>query len=304
MEKDRFCIHTKAKALSTGRSCIMALLSALSPKRVHVPHYTCDALLEPLIEESIEPQFYSLDSRLFPKYLPVLRQGEYFLYINYFGHCDQHVQQLQKIYGARLLVDDTHAFFHGQREGLWSFTSARKHIGVPDGAYLYSPVPLGIKPPRLKNVCTDHLTLRKADRQVEAFKAFQSYEKNLDTRILSMSNFSQTRLACVNYAKIAEVRRENYRTLHRALASSNSIKFTLGNAIPFCYPYLSSGKINHADFIEQHIYPPTLWDDVLKRKTPAWEQTLSANLLPLPIDHRYGFEDMQAILRVTAKSIK
>ena len=275
----------------------MVMLSVLSPRRVFVPHYTCDATLEPFREQQVETVFYAVDNNLLPIGLPALQDREYVLYTDYFGLCEKQVEQLAGKFGAKLLVDDTHAFFRGRRAGLWSFTSARKHFGVPDGAYLYAPVPLPEEPPAFEDISLLHLQLRQEGRQTEAFAAFQRYERSMDTRVFGISAYSRQRLSRVDYPGAVEVRRRNYLHLHRALATTNRLNLELGESVPFCYPFLPRTPIPHQRLYGQQIYPPKLWPDVLNRHAPVWEQELVDTLLPLPVDHRYSDDTMQTILR-------
>ena len=290
--------HDGALALHTGRACLMVILAELSPRRVFVPHYTCDATLAPFRTRGIATEYYAIDSTLLPTGIPVLRDGDYVLYTNYFGLCEEQVERLLSRCGERLLVDDTHAFFRGRRPGVWSFTSARKYFGVPDGAYLYAPQPLSARPSAFSAITLDHLRLRQQGRQAEAFAAFQRYECSLDCRVFGISAFSHERLSHVNYAAVAEARRRNFQLLHHALAATNRLNLDLGDCVPFCYPYLPRVRIEHQRLYDHHIYPPKLWVDVLKRNAPAWEQELAEALLPLPIDHRYGSDTMQTMLNV------
>ena len=64
--------------------------------------------------------------------------------------------------------------------------------------------------------------------------------------------------------------------------------------IPFAYPFLLSHPADRAIIARQKLYVPTLWPDVVKRKSSgfAFERNLVGRLLPLPIDHRYEFTHM------------
>ena len=290
-------IHNSAYAMHTGRACLMVILSSLAPRRVFVPNYTCDATLDPFREQQVETVFYAVDDNFLPIGLPALQKGECILYTNYFGLCEKLVEQLAGRFGTQLLVDDTHAFFRGRRKGLWSFTSARKYFGVPDGAYLYAPVSLpGKPPPVFEEISLRHLQLRMEGQQAEAFAAFQQYERSLDTRVFGISAFSRQRLSHVDYPAVAEARRQNYKYLERALASTNRLNLDLAESVPFCYPYLPHIPIPHQQLYKQQVYPPKLWTDVLNRCASAWEKELVETLLPLPVDHRYGDDAMQTIL--------
>ena len=71
-------------ALKSGRSALHFILQWVKAKKIYIPFYTCDALLEPLRGAEVPFQFYEVDEKLEPVSLPELNGGEYFLYINYF----------------------------------------------------------------------------------------------------------------------------------------------------------------------------------------------------------------------------
>ena len=51
---------------------------------------------------------------------------------------------------------------------------------------------------------------------------------------------------------------------------------------------------------------PTLWPDVLDRDNKnkfSFEEGLVNNLIPLPIDHRYGEEDMMIIVDAIQRKV-
>lgn len=294
-------VHASATPLHTGRACISLFLKLAKPQHVYTPHYTCDSSLTPFISNDISTTPYEIDDTLFPIYLPRLNKNEFFYYINYFGLCDENIRRLNERYGKQLIVDDTHAFFKGKRDGLWSFTSARKHFGIPDGAYLYSPIPIGDNFETFNKASVKHLILRKNGKQSTAFSLYQAYEKSLDTSIYSISRTSQKILSSVNLEECANTRKTNFEILHQYLFSTNAlnISFMLQHCVPYCYPYLPSIDITHKQLHSKNIYAPKLWTDVEIRGAPQWECSLSRHLLPLPIDHRYGANCMQRIIRAS-----
>ena len=66
------------------------------------------------------------------------------------------------------------------------------------------------------------------------------------------------------------------------------------------YPFLlKSGHRIKQELIQQKIYVPTLWPNVLEETTPdTWEYFLTDSLVLLPIDQRYSETDMKYILKV------
>lgn len=77
--------------------------------------------------------FYRIDERLEPESLPVLEEGEYFLYANYFGIKEACVDMLAEQYGGRLIVDNALALYSPPRSGTAALYSPRKFSGLPDG---------------------------------------------------------------------------------------------------------------------------------------------------------------------------
>src|SRR4051812_32819872 len=94
--------HTEAVALSTGRSCLGVILGEIGPSRVHLPYYTCDAVVEAVKAKKIPMAYYGLDTQLDPV-LPVIADDECAVYINYFGLKAQTAHKLALQYGSRLI---------------------------------------------------------------------------------------------------------------------------------------------------------------------------------------------------------
>ena len=56
--------HPNAKlALKSGRACLQILLQQELPKKVWLPYYTCDTLIDPLISCDIKYDFYNLNEK-------------------------------------------------------------------------------------------------------------------------------------------------------------------------------------------------------------------------------------------------
>lgn len=290
--------HPEALALSTGRSCMLVILEHLRPKLVLVPYHSCAANLAPFEKAGVATRFYGLNEDLSPADLPELGDDEYLLWINYYGICEWITQDLKVRFGDRLIIDDTHAFFVQGHPGFWSFTSARKYFGVPDGAYLYGPERLEITAPRFTGISITHSALRALGKQAEAFKAFLDYEASLPCEVYAISAVSEVLLSGIDMDRVARLRRENYAYLHSSLASSNQLDLpSLGNSVPFCYPYLPSQAVDRPALYARGLFVPTLWPDAMLRGVDGFEQDkrMSRDLLPLPIDHRYSTDDLQRL---------
>lgn len=290
--------YHRAVELSTGRSCFLLILLYSRPTRVYLPYYVCDSLLAPLLDLGIRFSFYALDSSLAIKQPPGLKPRELILYINYFGLKNAHVRVLQRTYGDQLVIDDAQAFFRRGHPGCWSFNSARKFFGVPDGAYLYALD--GFRLPNLPQATPphDHLLQRVGGSLPVAYRRFQEYESSLDHQARVMSAHSRYVLRNLDYEAIAASRRENFRLLHEALGSLNGLEWTLDvNQVPLYYPFLFQKSLR-AMLIERGIFVPQFWPEVESRLRSGfgWEKQLATTLLPLPLDQRYGAGEMAWII--------
>jgi hypothetical protein len=282
--------HAGTIALSTGRACLAAILRHTRPRLIHLPFYICDAVLMPVREADIPVKFYRLDSNLEPVDLPARHPRELVLAVNYFGLQTALINRLAKAYGLNFIADHTQAFFDKPATGYWAFCSVRKFFGVSDGAYLYAPEPLDID--ALANPKADirHLVNRLTGRQQTGYRQVQRFEREIDCRIRVMSQLSTRLLAGVDYEQARRRRRENYRALHALLGRENLFDATLpADATPFAYPFLLSHAVDRAVIAQERLYVPTLWPDVVRRRTRmfAFERNLVGRMLPLPIDHRY-----------------
>jgi hypothetical protein len=300
-----------AIALATGRSCLQAILKYQQPARCFVPHYTCNATLAPFLELGIELVFYELDSSLCPQKTPRLNDGELFLLTNYWGLQRALAASLSRRYRDRLVVDDTHDFFSsGHYPESWSFTSARKYFGIPDGAFLQPPIhvrPADVVPEDTETfqaISLQHLMNRKRGLQSQAFHEYQDYEKSLPTSLCRMSNYSRLMLSLIDMKSAKRKRQQNFAMLAESLNESNRITLSpAADSSPFVYPYLPQEPIAKRLFHEERIFVPTLWPDVIQRDSLTCSVALdyAHNLIPLPVDHRYGAAEMNRMIDVTKK---
>ena len=299
-------IHRRALKLSTGRSCLLAALEFMQPVRCYVPHYTCDAVLQPLQMLDIECVLYRTDRNLQPLAIPRPAANECVLVTNYFGLKRELIEQWSDRLGTQLIVDNTHDFFHeDSATSSWSFTSARKYFGVPDGAFL--DVPLGIdssdvvpdSATKFTNISLLHGLHRLHGKQDEAFAEFQRYENSLPCCIRQMSDYSRAMLSTIPFLQVAQQRKSNFQQLAAALHNRNAFSIcATDQEAPFAYPYLSRKGLKHADLHQLQIFAPQLWQNVLNRPQTDCPIALeySCSLIPLPVDHRYGCNEMQRII--------
>lgn len=291
--------HPDAVALNTGRACLMVMLDVLRPKHVHVPFHTCDATVDPFRELGIPTSYYSINGDLEPVDLPALDDGEYILWTNYYGVCGRTTEKLKQQFGGQLLLDDTHAFFRGSHGPWWSFTSARKYFGVPDGAYLFAPEDLALDVPRNDRATVDHNVLRLLGRQQEAYAAYLAYEKSLDCSVRRISTVSEGLLRTIDLDLVRSRRLENFNYVHGRMGALNGLTVDPSpDDVPFCYPFWPKKPVDREALYRDQLFIPKLWQDALARPEEGFdvERQISVDLLPLPVDHRYTTTDMARVV--------
>lgn len=293
--------HKGAIRLNTGRNCLEYILRVREYKKVYVPYYTCEAVMEPINKLGIPYEFYHIDIHFEIRDRFTLKEGEALLYTNYFGLKQRYVEQLAEKVGPRLIVDNTQAFYAKPIPGIDTFYTCRKFFGVPDGAYLYcdkeldEDIELDYSYDRVA-----HLVKRVDLSAEEGFKDFRRVDDGLDNQpIRKMSKLTQRMMQGIDYEAVAQRRRANYQMLHKALGKDNIFELSSDEAVPMVYPYLVQVEGLREQLIENKIFVARYWPNVL-----AWankddlDYLLAFQMLPLPVDQRYGKVEMNRIIEL------
>lgn len=292
--------HKDAIRLNTARNCFEYVLRTRNYKKVYVPYYTCEVMLEPIKKQGIGYEFYPINASLEPVELPVLKEEEAFVYTNYFGLKQDCVKRLAKVYGTQMIVDNAQAFYAEPLQGIDTFYSVRKFFGVPDGAYLYTETRL--KQDLEQDVSFNRMShlLKRIDLSAESgFLDFRFNDDSLCGQgIKTMSRLTEAVLCGIDYESAKRKRRENYAFLDKALSDSNRIHLELNDeAVPMVYPYLTDDASLRSRLIENKVFVATYWPNVNEwTNSELFEHGLSAKLIPIPCDQRCGLEEMNSII--------
>lgn len=293
--------HKNALRLNTARNCFEYILRARKYTKVYIPYYTCEVMLEPLKKCNVDYVFYYINEQLEPiEETYQLQPTEAFLYTNYYGLKQRCVERLAEQYGKQLIVDNAQAFFAEPLEGIDTFYSARKFFGVADGAYLYTDAQLDMEFEQDQSYQRMSHLLMRADIGAEV--GYGEFRKNddllIDNPIRLMSNLTEKILCSIDYESIKQQRRSNYMQLDEQLRNKNGIHLTMDeDAVPMVYPYLTDDATLRQRLIDNRIYVARYWPNVLNWCRPRdIEKTLAKDMIPLPIDQRYGEEDMKKVI--------
>ena len=292
--------HRDALRLNTGRNCLEYILRVRGYKKVYVPYYTCEAVMEPITKLGIPYEYYHVDVHLEIRDRFTLKADEALLYTNYYGLKQRYVEQLAEKVGTRLIVDNTQAFYAKPLPGIDTFYTCRKFFGVADGAYLYCDAVLDEKIEQDFSYDRMLHLLKRIDLSAEeGYSDFRRMDDSLDNQpIRRMSKLTQRMMQSIDYDAAARKRRENFMILHEALGRENKLELSLAKeAVPMVYPYLAPVKGLREKLIENKVFVARYWPNVLEWcKKDDFEYQLAENLVCLPIDQRYDEEDMKEIL--------
>ena len=137
------------------------------------------------------------------------------------------------------------------------------------------------------------------------YDSFLDNEREIDNlKLALMSTFTTNLLRSFDYSRIEKIRKENFEYLFERFSLINKLEVRIPDG-PFMYPlYLDNGSDIRIKLIENGVFVPQLWPNVIKRvDEKAIEYDFSSNILPIPCDQRYGFDDMIAISNIIAQYV-
>ena len=281
----------KGLLLNSGRNALRWIVRALGIRRLRLPAYTCPVVEQAVLEEKCEVVHYALGRNFLPA--EDLQKDEWVVYNNYFGVCGENVAHMASRY-RNLVVDNAQAFY-AKPSGCATFYSPRKFFGVPDGGIAVIPGGEDEYPPLTPDHSLSRIShlFRRLEEGAEAgYAEFQAAEHQLKgAPIRAMSAITRAMLECCDFAEAARRRRANFRFLHKHLHSA--FPFALSDDdVPLAYPYVTPKTNMRGKLLEKRIFVPLYWPGIAEDVCPL------ENILPLPIDQRYGEEDMKRIMEV------
>ena len=117
----------------------------------------------------------------------------------------------------------------------------------------------------------------------------------VDQPIKKMSKLTENLLHGIDYGVVEIRRRENFEFLQEQLGTHNHLNPKIAS---FMYPLMIENGANIRKKLQaEKVYIPTLWPTVFElTDNTDLEYQMAENILPLPIDQRYGIEDMKRIV--------
>ena len=299
--------HENALKLNTARNCLEYILKAKQYKKIYIPYYTCDVILEISTTCNVECEFYSIDESFEPIREYKLSHNEAFLYTNYYGLKDEAITKLANIYQSQLIVDNSLAFYAKPITGIDTFYTARKFFGVADGAYLYTDTFLSEDIEQDTSFDRMIHLLKRIDLSLEA--AHADFVKNeewlLCQPIRTMSKLTEKILKGIDYELIKNKRIENYLFLDSLLKKENQLQIDyIQGSVPMIYPFYSKNESLRKRLVKDKLYVTTYWLNVFEWcGNDQLEYKLAKNIMPLPVDQKYDMDDMKQIVDILKRNL-
>ena len=296
LEKNRMLmLHEDGIALNCGRSGLSYLIQVKGIKKIAIPWFMCDCIRNLCKKESVEVRYYSVDVDFRPL-LSNLEKDEWLYFVNYYGQFDNNVIQKYCRKFGRVIVDQAQSYFQIPIPGVDTIYTCRKFFGVADGGFLYTNAPTLNNLPMDESFERMHFLLGRFERSASEF--YEEYVQNNEVfdnePVKQMSLLTDNLLRGIDYERVKDIRTENFEYLHKRLNEINQLNLRIPEGA-FAYPLLiSNGQEIRKMLLQNKIYIPTLWPNVLEDcDVNSLEYKMASDILPLPCDQRYSVSDME-----------
>jgi len=305
---------------TNGRSALHLILQKLKSQginHIHLPAFLCQSILQPVIALDLEYSFYPVTPDL--EALPDPPHNSAVLLIHYFGFINNAAAALRKNSGKnyQLIEDGSHVllneiFFH-ESEKQYYFFSTRKHGPTALGGWCNLDLDLDdpekdIEVYTWKSLAAKILKgmyLSKKDGEIDLatenfyLELFRESEELLDSEIhpTKPPQIIVNIINNIHWDDVSRKRRTNWQTLHELIGDKvESFSDHLPNeVVPLGYVIRLKNRDPVKEKLAGHrIYAPIHWpmpEEVDIKKFPD-SKMMTDSLLTLPIDQRYGPDDM------------
>ena len=293
--------HDNALALNSGRSAFEHILKSKQFKRIHIPYFTCDVILETIKRLNLDYSFYHIQDDFKP-ILPNYQSCDALLYTNYFGLNANNIEVLSKTL-QNIIIDNAQAFYDKASPQVCTFYSPRKFFGVPDGGFVYGTHEIDGNVYEMDNSIDRmmHLLTRIELGAEAGYPLFKENDARLNNQpVKRMSMLTRSLLNGIDYKQVLYKRLQNFDQMHQRLKESNKLAAWIDGAkitCPMVYPYwVEKGAAVRKRLAQQNIYTATYWPNVLEWvKSNALEFELTKNIVCIPVDHRVALKDINKI---------
>lgn len=328
------CVGSDFVWMSTGRSATRMVLQTILKRQPNInrvaliPAFTCHTVIEPFIELGFKVCTLPLNQNLSTSVTEIMNalaesKAAVLLVHRFYGFdtlsgFNAAVSTIQH-QGVIVVEDCTQCLYSNFARSAADYYvgSIRKWSGVPDGGFAVCREGIFENKPE----CTDKALeiakrvaselkydymFREKDCKPASKQRYREAEHILDMQstyyqISELSALIQTN---IDPAKLSKARRDNYIFLEQGLASIEGISLVFKSiprdVVPLYMPILVSERDEfQSNLADNAVYAPVVWPkaDCCPPVCAAADE-LYKHLLCIPIDQRYGVDDMQRILNI------
>lgn len=320
--------------LSTGRSATRFVLKTIEERNPNLkkvallPPFTCHTVIEPFIEYGYEVHTLSVSLGLETTADEIIccqeqTKASVLIVHRYYGFDTlpnlNHAVEMLKAKGVVIIEDCTQCMYSSFKpsDADYFVGSIRKWCGVPDGGFAIckegcfadKPIAEDKAMVETKRIASElkYRFLFKHEGNKPTFKAkYREGEGLLDEQrvFYSIGEVSATIQANLNIVTLRQQRQLNYQTLLNGLRNVPSFKILFNElpeeVAPLYFPILVEDRESFQGLLaDNDIYAPVVWPKseccptICKEAEEVYEK-----ILCIPIDQRYGTDDMDRIVKV------
>lgn len=295
--------------LNTGRAAIWHALRVFNVSTAWLPYYQCDTVREFLLLKGVKVKYYHIDKDFNPIDLKV-DKSEAVLFVNYYGIMSRNRLISLASNFEKVIIDNCQGFFCEPIEDCMNVYSARKFVGVPDGAYVLGK---GAEKyvddyPQCYSSDTAGFLLKRIEYGCEGigYEARNINEHRIDAEdVMKMSKLSRTILDGSDYVYIMQKRRENFAIADLFFAGINQInplRYFDSTCVPMVYPLVVENDSLLKELQDKKHFQGHWWSYLLgEMDLKDFEYWISRYIIPITIDQRYGKKEMEYLSRVILK---
>lgn len=320
VQRDGFVQIPDTYYYASGRTALYQILKSLKSRRnsIWLPDWLCHTMVDAVVKAGYQYRFYELSDK-FKVTLDALdysdfQDGDAVLMVNYFGLQDLActAKGIKEAYpNAVVIEDDVQAYWaFTEKENPFAdyrFTSLRKALPIPDGGLVCTKRPIPIvtgkntfAPLKIQAGVMKHNRGNKGIKDEDYLTLFRRGDALIPDNYDSvMSNESRCLFAGLDFQKAKRQRQANAIYLLNGLAAKG-IKPLIEvshDCVPLFIPiYLENRDEVRKRMFHHEVFCPVHWPHdgmTIKKGKEMAEHELS-----LILDQRYGFKDMDDILKL------
>ncbi len=287
-----------------ARSAVAELIRANGIVDVLMPGYICPVVYRAVENAGAAWRTYKVNPGFGIDWLNLsytAKQGTLLVVPSYFGVYMpdfEALEEMMDISGCRVLLDYAQSLYAPCPDRFAAFYSPRKFLGVPDGGILVLGRGSRLKEPPVpllkvdQTVFGDRMSchgIRLEYPHGDALDTFRRLERDMPLGPYRMSDLASSLFDSFDHDAACAARKANYAALSGALPDGPPPCAT----VPLCFPFpVAPDSFNffRRNMISKGVFVPHFWPDM-----PEQVEDLGRTILALPVDHRYGVEDMAAI---------